>query len=444
MTAKLLRTLALTLTLAAALTLTLAAALTLTLAAALTLTLTAAVSLSLSAAAVSLSFLAAVSLSLLTVKLPRTLTLTAAVSLSLLTTKLLRTLTLTAAVSLSFLAAVSLSLLMTAADAARAQTEQTTQKRVIWDVFLWGESRYDTTIIEALAEEVERRSGGVFTFNLLMGTPAIPRSQNLQMIELRVAEAAMICLLDNPSLHPRAMVLHLPFLPVESRAERLALARAVYAHPEVAAEFAEYGARVLLTSARPSLSLMGRGAFPASAPEFAEYPMVIPGHLGESLVTRLGIDRVRLPSLQESGDALLDGRANAVALMPSAHRLLESYRGGEWWATNFNVGNLDCPVLVEEGAYGALSGEHLAILEDAIEAAYGVAAARDAEILEEWGELLEGEGIEEVSYAPFVLEDLRRRVGEDVAAEWIEVMAEGEEPVDVSVIYEFVRSGAWR
>ncbi|MDA8031905.1 MAG: hypothetical protein MPK62_12445, partial [Alphaproteobacteria bacterium] len=361
----------------------------------------------------------------LTVKLPRTLTLTAAVSLSL------------------SAAAVSLSLLMTA-DAARAQTEQTAQKRVIWDVFLWGESRYDTTIIEALAEEVERRSGGVFTFNLLMGTPAIPRSQNLQMIELRVAEAAMICLLDNPSLHPRAMVLHLPFLPVESRAERLALARAVYAHPEVAAEFAEYGARVLLTSARPSLSLMGRGAFPASAPEFAEYPMVIPGHLGESLVTRLGIDRVRLPSLQESGDALLDGRANAVALMPSAHRLLESYRGGEWWATNFNVGNLDCPVLVEEGAYGALSGEHLAILEDAIEAAYGVAAARDAEILEEWGELLEGEGIEEVSYAPFVLEDLRRRVGEDVAAEWIEVMASGDEPVDVSVIYEFVRSGAWR
>ncbi|MDA7982472.1 MAG: hypothetical protein MPJ82_07660, partial [Alphaproteobacteria bacterium] len=427
----------------------------------MTLTLTAAVSLSLSAAAVSLSFLAAVSLSLLTAKLLRTLTLTAAVSLSLLTVKLPRTLTLTAAVSLSFLAAVSLSfltvklprtltltaavslsflaavslsLLMTAADTARAQSEQTTQKRVIWDVFLWGESRYDTTIIEALAEEVERRSGGVFTFNLLMGTPAIPRSQNLQMIELRVAEAAMICLLDNPSLHPRAMVLHLPFLPVESRAERLALARAVYAHPEVAAEFAEYGARVLLTSARPSLSLMGRGAFPASAPEFAEYPMVIPGHLGESLVTRLGIDRVRLPSLQESGDALLDGRANAVALMPSAHRLLESYRGGEWWATNFNVGNLDCPVLVEEGAYGALSGEHLAILEDAIEAAYGVAAARDAEILEEWGELLEGEGIEEVSYAPFVLEDLRRRVGEDVAAEWIEVMAEGEEPVDVSVI----------
>ncbi|MDA8010476.1 MAG: hypothetical protein MPK75_12350 [Alphaproteobacteria bacterium] len=436
MTAKLLRTLTPALTLTAALTLTLAAA--------LTLTLTAAVSLSLSAAAVSLSFLAAVSLSLLTAKLLRTLTLTAAVSLSLLTVKLPRTLTLTAAVSLSLsAAAVSLSLLMTA-DAARAQTEQTAQKRVIWDVFLWGESRYDTTIIEALAEEVERRSGGVFTFNLLMGTPAIPRSQNLQMIELRVAEAAMICLLDNPSLHPRAMVLHLPFLPVESRAERLALARAVYAHPEVAAEFAEYGARVLLTSARPSLSLMGRGAFPASAPEFAEYPMVIPGHLGESLVTRLGIDRVRLPSLQESGDALLDGRANAVALMPSAHRLLESYRGGEWWATNFNVGNLDCPVLVEEGAYGALSGEHLAILEDAIEAAYGVAAARDAEILEEWGELLEGEGIEEVSYAPFVLEDLRRRVGEDVAAEWIEVMASGDEPVDVSVIYEFVRSGAWR
>ena len=436
MTAKLLRTLTPALTLTAALTLTLAAA--------LTLTLTAAVSLSLSAAAVSLSFLAAVSLSLLTAKLLRTLTLTAAVSLSLLTVKLPRTLTLTAAVSLSLsAAAVSLSLLMTA-DAARAQTEQTAQKRVIWDVFLWGESRYDTTIIEALAEEVERRSGGVFTFNLLMGTPAIPRSQNLQMIELRVAEAAMICLLDTPSLHPRAMVLHLPFLPVESRAERLALARAVYAHPEVAAEFAEYGARVLLTSARPSLSLMGRGAFPASAPEFAEYPMVIPGHLGESLVTRLGIDRVRLPSLQESGDALLDGRANAVALMPSAHRLLESYRGGEWWATNFNVGNLDCPVLVEEGAYGALSGEHLAILEDAIEAAYGVAAARDAEILEEWGELLEGEGIEEVSYAPFVLEDLRRRVGEDVAAEWIEVMASGDEPVDVSVIYEFVRSGAWR
>ncbi|MGR4001404.1 MAG: hypothetical protein OD811_06440 [Alphaproteobacteria bacterium] len=337
------------------------------------------------------------------------------------------------------------------------------QVPVVWDVFLWGESRYDTTIIEALAGEVEDRSGGSFVFNLLMGTPEIPRGRNLQMVSLRVAEAAMICLVDNPHLHPKAMVLHLPFLPVADRSERIALARSVYGHPEVREEFGVHGARVLVTSIRPSLSLLGRGEFPAVAESFAGYPMLVPGHLADSLVEYLEIERVRLPALEGAGAALLADELRAVALMPVAHQVYESYVGGEWWAENFGVGNLDCPVVVGEGAYSDLSPEHLAILEESIEVAYVRGAERDAEILAEWDTQLLEHGIEKVSYLPSVVADFRRIVGEAAALAWIEEMAsvdevvdevvdvvEGEEVVedeggvDVGTIYEFVRGSEWR
>ena len=277
----------------------------------------------------------------------------------------------TAALSFSLAATLALAAALALALAAPAQTQE---RRVIWDVFLWGQPRYDTIIIEALAEEVERRSEGNFTFNLLYESN-IPPQHNLRMVTLRVAEAAMICLVNQPGEHPLATVLLLPFLPAGSgREERIKLARAVYEHPVIQAEFAKHKARVLLAAPRASLGLIGRGDVPYTAADFKDYPMLIPGHLAKYAVEYLQIMRVRLPSLNQIGESLAAGDIRAAALMPRSHQILRSHEEAEWWTANFNIGNLDCPVLVGERAFNELSPQYRAILDASIEAAYERAA----------------------------------------------------------------------
>jgi TRAP-type C4-dicarboxylate transport system substrate-binding protein len=83
-----------------------------------------------------------------------------------------------------------------------------------------------------------------------------------------------------------------------------------------------------------------------------------------------------------------------VAFAQHAHLSFGTINIADWWTANLNPGTVNCPVVVNIDAYEALSDEHRAILDAAVEGAIDHYLANYGELLERWDAVLEERGVE--------------------------------------------------
>ena len=123
-----------------------------------------------------------------------------------------------------------------------------------WNVSLWGQRRAFTEHVEKLAELLNEKTNGEFTLNISYGGLSSNR-ENLDGISIGAFEMAQFCAGYHPDKNRAITVLELPFLGVETLEQEVAVASAVYAHPAVADEMAQWGAMMLMTSPMPQYNL---------------------------------------------------------------------------------------------------------------------------------------------------------------------------------------------
>ena len=86
---------------------------------------------------------------------------------------------------------------------------------VEWNVSLWGKRRAFTEHVEKIAELVEQKTNGDFTFNISYGGLSKNR-ENLDGISIGAFEMAQFCAGYHADKNPSITVLELPFIGVES------------------------------------------------------------------------------------------------------------------------------------------------------------------------------------------------------------------------------------
>jgi TRAP-type C4-dicarboxylate transport system substrate-binding protein len=304
-----------------------------------------------------------------------------------------------------------------------------------WNVSLWGKRRAFTEHVEKLAELVSQKTNGEFTMNISYGGLSKNR-ENLDGISIGAFEMAQFCAGYHPDKNRAITVLELPFLGVETLEQEVAVAHAVYEHPAVIEEMAQWNARILMTSPMPQYNIVGTGEPRDTLEEMDGLRVRATGGIGAAFEA-VGAVPTSVTAT-EAFQAMESGVVDAVSFAQHAHLSFGTINEADWWTANLNPGTVNCPVVANIDALEMLSDEHRAALEESIPEAIDHYLANYAELLERWDSVLEEKGVQKVTISPEVLDAFRAAAAEPARVAWIETMSSQGMPA--TELYELVQS----
>ncbi len=288
-----------------------------------------------------------------------------------------------------------------------------------WNVSLWGKRRAFTEHVEKLAELVSEKTDGDFTMNISYGGLS-KNKENLDGISIGAFEMAQFCAGYHPDKNRLITVLELPFLGVSNLDEEVAVARAVYQHPAVQEEMAQWNAKLLMTSPMPQYNLVGTGEPRDELSEFEGMRVRATGGLGAAF-EKVGAVPTSVTAT-EAYQAMESGVVDTVAFAQHAHLSFGTINQADWWTANLNPGTVNCPVVVNVDAYESLSDEHREALDSSIEEAIAHYLDNYGQLLKKWDEILEEKNVEKVTISDDQLAAFRAKAAEPSHKAWIEEM----------------------
>ena len=285
-----------------------------------------------------------------------------------------------------------------------------------WNVSVWGKRRAFTEHVEKLAELVSEKTNGEFTMNVSYGGLSKNR-ENLDGISIGAFEVAQFCAGYHRDKNRAITVLELPFLGVNTLAEEVAVSNAVYAHPAVAKEMAQWNARILMTSPMPQYNLVGTGEPRDELSEFAGMRVRATGGIGEAFKA-VGAVPTSVTS-SEAYQAMESGVVDTVAFAQHAHLSFGTINEADWWTANLNPGTVNCPVVVNIDAYDALSDAEKEALDSSIPEAIDHYLANYGELLKKWDGILEEKNVTKVMISDEQLAEFRKVAADPIREKWI-------------------------
>ncbi len=303
-----------------------------------------------------------------------------------------------------------------------------------WNVSLWGQRRAFTEHVEKLAELVSEKTGGEFTMNISYGGLSKNR-ENLDGISIGAFEMAQFCAGYHRDKNRAITVLELPFLGVSNLAEEVAVSHAIYDHPAVAEEMAQWNAKLVMTSPMPQYNLVGTGEPRDAVAEFDGMRVRATGGLGEAFSAVGGVPTS--VTATEAYNAMESGVVDTVAFAQHAHLSFRTIDIADWWTENLNPGTVNCPVVVNIDAYDGLSDEHKAAFDSSVPEAIDHYLANYAELIEKWEGILAEKNVTKVTVPDEEIAKFRE-VALPIHAKWVEDMAA--QGLPAKELYELVFS----
>ncbi|TRD15705.1 TRAP transporter substrate-binding protein DctP [Palleronia caenipelagi] len=285
-----------------------------------------------------------------------------------------------------------------------------------WNASTWGKRRAFTENLEKLAELVAEKTNGEFTINISYGGLS-KNTENLDGISIGAFEIAQFCAGYHADKNRAITVLELPFLGVETLEQEVAVSNAVYSHPAVAEEMAQWNAKMLMTSPMPQYNLVGTGDARSSLDSFDGMRVRATGGLGEAFAA-VGAVPTSVTS-SEAYQAMESGVVDTVAFAPHAHLSFGTINEADWWTANLNPGTVNCPVVVNIDAYESLTDAEREALDSSVPEAIEFYVANYGELLQRWDSVLAEKEVEKV----MISEDELARFAEvagPIHTQWIE------------------------
>src|SRR6056297_1727023 len=285
-----------------------------------------------------------------------------------------------------------------------------------WNASVWGKRRAFTEHVEKLAELVAEKTNGEFTINVSYGGLSNNR-ENLDGISIGAFEMAQFCAGYHPDKNRAITVLELPFLGVQNLDEEVAVSHAVYDHPAVVDEMAQWNAKLLMTSPMPQYNIVGTCEPRDTLAAMEGMRVRATGGLGEAFEAVGAIPTSVTAS--EAFQAMESGVVDTVAFAQHAHLSFGTINQATWWTANLNPGTVNCPVVVNIDAYESLSDEHRAALDESVSEAIDHYLANYGELLAKWDGILDEKGVEKVMISDDELNAFRAKAADPAREAWI-------------------------
>ncbi|KAA0921130.1 C4-dicarboxylate ABC transporter substrate-binding protein [Aquicoccus porphyridii] len=289
-----------------------------------------------------------------------------------------------------------------------------------WNVSVWGKRRAFTEHVEKLAELVAEKTDGEFTMNISYGGLSQPK-ENLDGISIGAFEMAQFCAGYHRDKNRAITVLELPFIGVNTLEEEVAVSHALYEHPAVKEEMAQWNARILMTSPMPQYNLVGVGEPRDTLDSMNGMRVRATGGLGEAFKAVGGVPTS--VSAPEAYQAMESGVVDTVAFAQHAHLSFGTINQATWWTANLNPGTVNCPIVVNTDAYEMLSDDEREVLDSSIDESIQHYLDNYAELLARWDDVLEEKGVEKVMISDEELAKFREVAAGPIRDQWIADMS---------------------
>jgi TRAP-type C4-dicarboxylate transport system substrate-binding protein len=289
-----------------------------------------------------------------------------------------------------------------------------------WNVSVWGKRRAFTEHIHKLADLVSEKTNGEFTMNISYEGLS-KNTENLDGISIGAFEMAQFCAGYHPDKNRAITVLELPFLGVSNLAEEVAVSHAIYAHPAVADEMAQWNAMMLMTSPMPQYNLVGTNEPRSTLDQFEGMRVRATGGIGQAFEAVGGVPTSVTSS--EAYQAMESGVVDTVAFAQHAQLSFGTINEADWWTANLNPGTVNCPVVVNIDAYDALTDAERAALDESVPEAIDYYLANYGELLKRWDAVLEEKGVQKVEISDEELAKFRQIGGKPIHDAWIADMS---------------------
>ncbi|MGI9351869.1 MAG: C4-dicarboxylate TRAP transporter substrate-binding protein [Rhizobiaceae bacterium] len=288
-----------------------------------------------------------------------------------------------------------------------------------WNVSLWGKRRAFTEHVEKLAELVSAKTNGEFTLNISYGGLS-KNKENLDGISIGAFEMAQFCAGYHRDKNPTITVLELPFLGVSNLADEVKVSHAVYGHPAVQKDLARWNAKLLMTSPMPQYNIVGTGEPRSKLTDFDGMRVRATGGLGKAF-SAVGAVPTSVTAT-EAYQAMESGVVDTVAFAQHAHLAFRTIDIAKWWTANLNPGTVNCPVVVNTDAYGALSDEHRAALDSSVDEAIQHYLDNYGKLLEKWETILAEKGVQKVQIDQSEIDAFKAKAADPIREQWIKDM----------------------
>ena len=313
--------------------------------------------------------------------------------------------------------------MQTAAVAALAFGFATEAMATEWNVSVWGKRRAFTEHIEKVAELVSEKTGGSFTMNVSYGGLSKPK-ENLDGISIGAFEMAQFCAGYHADKNRAITVLELPFLGVRNLGEEVAVSHAIYAHPAVAEEMAQWNAKMLMTSPMPQYNLVGTGEPRDTLAAFDGMRVRATGGIGEAF-RAVGAVPTSVTS-SEAFQAMQSGVVDTVAFAQHAHLSFGTINEATWWTENLNPGTVNCPIVVNIDAYNALTDAEREALDSSVDESIAYYLENYGKLLQEWDGILAEKNVKKVVMSNDEIAKFQEIAGAPIQKAWVaEMSAQG-------------------
>lgn len=294
-------------------------------------------------------------------------------------------------------------------------------QNVTWNVSVWGKQRAFTRVIEALGEDVQKRTDGKFTLKVHYGEALSAAKENLDGIKIGAFQMAALCASYHPDKTPTLAVLDLPFLPIANFDVQREVHEATFKHKALVDDLARWNARFVVSGILPQYEFMGGGQPPLKIEDWKNKRVRALGGLGDAM-TKLGAVPTTVPA-PETYQLLERGTVDAVSYpFTYAHAAYKVDEISKWFTGNMAPGAIVCPVVASADAWSKLPPAYQQAIEAAKPYAYKelkkAYADADAKNLPRFRSKMK-----EIIYTPEQLEEFRTVAAKPVWESWVKEAA---------------------
>lgn len=281
---------------------------------------------------------------------------------------------------------------------------------VTWDLALFGSPAFRVAG-EAFAEYVNENSGGTFTITVHEGTLS-PATEIIDNLSIGAFELGYVVSSYHPGKNPLISLLDLPFLPIPTMEDRVAISEMLYDHPAVAAEFGRWNSVPVMTVVQPNYEIMGKGTPPTSLEALSGKRMKATSGIGDALA-QYGVALVSMTGAEQY-NGLQTGVIDSVAATPSALGGWKLYELSDWYTVGMDAGTAHVTLVANSDAWNALSDDHRALLQAAEDHAYARTIEAQAGAADTYAPALAEARLERIEVPAALLAQLRDEAAKPV------------------------------
>ena len=302
--------------------------------------------------------------------------------------------------------------------AGAVQAAEVDGPKLKWNISLWGKQRAFTAGFEKLSELVQAKTDGNWEMELHYGGALSKSRENLDGIAVDAFEGAMFCNFYHPKKNAALMVLTMPFLPMSGWDDNRKIRDAVYAHPAVTKELAQWNAMTYISSYLPQYEFLGKGKPPTELEDWKGMTVRAGGGVGRAMKV-LGATPTS-STATEVYTGVQQGTMDAASFpFTYSHVAYKIHEVTEWYTANLSPGTSDCPLVFSINAHNALPDQYKKLLEDVKEEVIAAQIQAYIDIDKTNLPMLQSK-LKEVRYSEEQLAAFRAAAGKPVIEVWIE------------------------